>query len=171
MQYFYRPQRSCGQGYVFTRVCDSVNRGGAIAACIAGGIPACLAAGLRGVPPPRGGRVPGPGGVACSWGAEGAWSKGGVCSWGRRGCVAFCYGLLLWASGMAFWYGLLVRPSGTGGSLPTDPFQPEGHNRKPYQNGLLVWPSGKAFWCDLLLWPSGVVAFCYGLLVERGGLC
>ena len=22
---FYRPQRSCGQGYVFTRVCDSVN--------------------------------------------------------------------------------------------------------------------------------------------------
>ena len=24
----YRPQRSCGQGYVFTRVCDSVNRGG-----------------------------------------------------------------------------------------------------------------------------------------------
>ena len=26
--YFYRPQRSCGQGYVFTRVCDSVHRGG-----------------------------------------------------------------------------------------------------------------------------------------------
>ena len=25
---FYRPQRSCGQGYVFTRVCDSVHRGG-----------------------------------------------------------------------------------------------------------------------------------------------
>ena len=24
----YRPQRSCGQGYVFTRVCDSVYRGG-----------------------------------------------------------------------------------------------------------------------------------------------
>ena len=23
----YRPQRSCGQGYVFTRVCDSVNGG------------------------------------------------------------------------------------------------------------------------------------------------
>ena len=22
---YYRPQRSCGQGYVFTRVCDSVN--------------------------------------------------------------------------------------------------------------------------------------------------
>ena len=25
---YYRPQRSCGQGYVFTRVCDSVHRGG-----------------------------------------------------------------------------------------------------------------------------------------------
>ena len=24
---YYRPQRSCGQGYVFTRVCDSVHRG------------------------------------------------------------------------------------------------------------------------------------------------
>ena len=24
-KYYYRPQRSCGQGYVFTRVCDSVN--------------------------------------------------------------------------------------------------------------------------------------------------
>ena len=38
----YRPQRSCGQGYVFTRVCDSVNRGG-----------------LRRTPPhPRPGRPP-----------------------------------------------------------------------------------------------------------------
>ena len=27
LYHFYRPQRSCGQGYVFTRVCDSVNRG------------------------------------------------------------------------------------------------------------------------------------------------
>ena len=26
--HFYRPQRSCGQGYVFTSVCDSVHRGG-----------------------------------------------------------------------------------------------------------------------------------------------
>ena len=25
---FLRPQRGCGQGYVFTRVCDSVHRGG-----------------------------------------------------------------------------------------------------------------------------------------------
>ena len=26
--FYYRPQRSCGQGYVFTLVCDSVRRGG-----------------------------------------------------------------------------------------------------------------------------------------------
>ena len=29
----YRPQRSCGQGYVFTRVCDSVHRGICLSAC------------------------------------------------------------------------------------------------------------------------------------------
>ena len=29
---YYRPQRSCGQGYVFTRVCDSVNRGEGVSA-------------------------------------------------------------------------------------------------------------------------------------------
>ena len=28
--YYYRPQRSCGQGYVFTRVCDSVHGGGGV---------------------------------------------------------------------------------------------------------------------------------------------
>ena len=27
---FYRPQQSCGQGYVFTRVCDSVHSGGGV---------------------------------------------------------------------------------------------------------------------------------------------
>ena len=47
-------------------------------------IPACIAGGIPGL-------------------------GGGVCS---RGClfgfVAFCYGLLLWPSGVAFWYGLLV---------------------------------------------------------------
>ena len=30
--HFYRPQRSCGQGYVFTRVCDSVHGGGGLQA-------------------------------------------------------------------------------------------------------------------------------------------
>ena len=27
---YYRPQRSCGQGYVFTRVCDSAHGGGGV---------------------------------------------------------------------------------------------------------------------------------------------
>ena len=31
-RYIYRPQRSCGQRYVFTRVCDSVHGGGLWAA-------------------------------------------------------------------------------------------------------------------------------------------
>ena len=31
---YYRPQRSCGQGYGFTRICHSVNRGGVcLSAC------------------------------------------------------------------------------------------------------------------------------------------
>ena len=37
------PAMKLGQGYVFTRVCDSVHMGGGIPACLAGGIPACLA--------------------------------------------------------------------------------------------------------------------------------
>ena len=41
---YYRPQRSC-EGYVFTHICHSVHRRGAIPACIADSIPACLAAG------------------------------------------------------------------------------------------------------------------------------
>ena len=36
---FYRPQRSCGQGYVFTRVCDSVNTGGCLPQCMLGPSP------------------------------------------------------------------------------------------------------------------------------------
>ena len=34
---FYLPQRSCGQGYVFTRVCNSVHGGGS--ASVHAGIP------------------------------------------------------------------------------------------------------------------------------------
>ena len=34
-----RSQRSCGQGYVFTRVCDSVNTGGGVSASVHAGIP------------------------------------------------------------------------------------------------------------------------------------
>ena len=36
LHYYYRPQRSCGQGYVFTRVCDSVHRGGCLPQCMLG---------------------------------------------------------------------------------------------------------------------------------------
>ena len=62
---YYRPQRSC-EGYVFTRVCDSVHGGGgAIPAYIAGGIPAV-------------------GGGACSRGvpAPGVSAPGGCLLWG-----------------------------------------------------------------------------------------
>ena len=42
---YYLSQRSC-EGYVFTRICQSLcSQGGATPACIAGGIPACLATG------------------------------------------------------------------------------------------------------------------------------
>ena len=47
---YYLPQRSCGQGYVFTRVCDSVNRGGR-SASVHAEIPP---------PPPPGSRHPPP---------------------------------------------------------------------------------------------------------------
>ena len=33
---FYRPQRSCGRGYVFTGVCHSVNGGGCLPQCMLG---------------------------------------------------------------------------------------------------------------------------------------
>ena len=81
--------------------------------------------------------------------------------------MAFCCGLLLCPSVMAFWFGGLLME----GSLLVE-------------SGLLLWPSGKVFWCGafwfggllvesgLLLWPSGKAfwcafwcgAFCYSLL-------
>ena len=36
---FYRPQRSCGQGNIFTPVCHSVHRGGGVSASVHPGIP------------------------------------------------------------------------------------------------------------------------------------
>ena len=51
---YYRPQRSCGQGYVFTRVCDSVHSGGM------GGSPGRETPPLQGEPP-LGSRPPGQG--------------------------------------------------------------------------------------------------------------
>ena len=101
------------------------------------------------------------GGGACSRGV----CSSGVCSWGRGGCVAFCYGLLVWPSGLvafslkaAFWlkvvfcYGLQVWPSGKafwyGGSLLTDPFNQkaigEGHTRMAFWYGLLLCPPPQA---------------------------
>ena len=56
---------------------------------------------------------------------------GGVCS---GGCLIRGVGLLLWPSGVAFWFG---------GPL--------------VESGLLLWPSGKAFWYwGVLLTPGGV---------------
>ena len=158
---FYQPQRSCGQGYVFTRVCDSVNKGrGAIPACIAGGIPACLAAGLQGVcaipaciaggglvwgvclgwgVPCLGGR-----GVAGLWACSGG---GGVLVWWPSGSK---WPLVWWPSGSK-WSSDLRWPFGGGvegynrrplhqKAIIEDHFQPEGHlqseghhTRRPYQ--------------------------------------
>ena len=62
---YYRPQRSCGQGYVFTRVCDSINRGG-------GGLPQCMLgypSGSRQPPPPRADTPP----VAADWHMVNEW--------------------------------------------------------------------------------------------------
>ena len=132
---------------------------GAIPACIAGGIPACLAAGLQGRvvsqhalqisrPTPKGevygdlcrgvsrstpkgdlsGGVPAPRG-GCSQGVPAPRWEGGLV-W--PSVVVFCYGLLLWPSGLvafrlkvAFWYGFF----GGGGQKVTTP---EGHHtRRP----------------------------------------
>ena len=78
--------------------------------------------------------------------------------------MAFCYGLLVWPSGLvafslkaAFWlkvvfcYGLQVWPSGKafwyGGSLLTDPFNQkaigEGHTRMAFWYGLLLCPPSR----------------------------
>ena len=67
-------------------------------------------------------------------------------------------GLLLWPSGVIFWYGLLVP----GGSPNRDPFQSEGHNRRPpHQKAIPEWPSGVTFWSGgLLVERVLVMAFC-----------
>ena len=49
LKYIYRPQRSCGQGNIFTPVCHSVQRGG-------GGLPQCM----LGYHPPGADTPPGP---------------------------------------------------------------------------------------------------------------
>ena len=61
----YRPQRSCGQGYVFTRVCDSVHRGGSPGRENPPGL---------GEPLPRAGRTP-PGQGENPPGADPPWNR------------------------------------------------------------------------------------------------
>ena len=130
----YYQQRSCGQGYVFTHVCDSVHSGGgAIPACIACGIAACLAAGLQeGVLSQHTLQVVSQ--HALQQVSRGCLLGGvpglvGVCYWGSAqlgGCGLL---LFLWPSGVAFWFGgLLIE-----GSLLVE-------------SSLLLWPSGMAFW-------------------------
>ena len=64
-----------------------------------------------------------------------------VWAWRRRGSImAFCCGLLLCHSVMAFWFGgLLIE-----GSLLVE-------SGLLIESGLLLWPSGKAFWWGGLL--------------------
>ena len=117
--------------------------GGATPACIAGGIPACLAAGgaipaciAGGIPPclAAGGCYPS---MHCRWyptmpcsrgvllrggSALGGSAPGGfLLLWGSApGGVAFCYGLLLWPSGLvpSVEGDLLVWSPGGGGRRP-----------------------------------------------------
>ena len=62
MHFYYRPQRGCGQGYVFIRVCDSVNRGG-LPQCMLGYHPTTPPAGSS---HPPGSRYPPPPGANSS---------------------------------------------------------------------------------------------------------
>ena len=55
--YFYRPQRSCGQGNIFTPVCHSVHGGGGLPQCMLGYHPP----GTRQTPPGLGRPPLGPG--------------------------------------------------------------------------------------------------------------
>ena len=79
--------------------------------------------------------------MPCSRSPGGCLLLGGACSRGvcSGGVPALgrC-GLLLWPSGMAFWFGgLLIE----GGLL--------------VESGHLLWPSGVIFYYGLLVWPSG----------------
>ena len=52
MSSFYRPQRSCGQGNIFTLVCHSVHRGGVLPQCMLGYHPPDQTTPPRPDPPP-----------------------------------------------------------------------------------------------------------------------
>ena len=112
------PAMKLGQGNVFTGVCDSVNRGvlsqhvlqvvsqHALQQVSSGCYPSMHCRWYPSMPCSRG--------VFLQGGSPGGFSGG----------VDFCYGLLLWSSDMAVWFGgLLIWSSGGGATTP------EGHHR------------------------------------------
>ena len=165
----YWSQRSCGQGYVFTRVCDSVHGGSVLSQHALQEVSwHALQQVSRGVCYPS---------MYCRWypsmpcsrSPGGAWSRGpalgGVPGWGVPGLGGAC------SSGVAFCYGLLF-----GGFLvwwPSDWRWPSSLvafwlKVAFWFGGLLVWwPSVMAFWCDLLLWPSGKAFWYLGVSPNR----
>ena len=105
-------KRSLGQGNIFIGLCQEFcSRGVSARGCLLPG----------GVSAPQGG-VCFQGGCLIPRGV--CLLLGGVCSRGAwSGGLAFCYGLLVWPSGLvALWLKVV------------------------FCYGLLVWPSGKAFW-------------------------
>ena len=79
------PATKLGQGYVFTRVCDSVYRGGAWSGgCLVWGVPGPGGAWSRGVSGPRG--VPGPGGSPGGDSPGTATAAGGTHPTGMHSC-------------------------------------------------------------------------------------
>ena len=135
------PAKKLGQGYIFTGVCHSVNRGGVLSQHalqvvsqhalqqVSGG----SAHRGRGVPALGGlllgGLLPG-GGCLLLGGCllPGGLLWGGLLWGGWPSVMAFCCGLLLCPSVMAFWFhGLLIE----GGLLVWSSGDAEGHNRRP----------------------------------------
>ena len=133
---------------MFLLVSVILSTGGAIQACLTAGLRGLLLGGLlaRGVLLARGASLLG--GSPCKGGLLARQSPcqavslpGGLLARGE-----FCYGLLLWLSGVTFWFGdLLIE-----GDLLVE-------------SGLLLWPSFVIFCYGLLVWPSGK-AFLYGVL-------
>ena len=110
-----------GQGYIFTGVCHSVNRGGVLSQH-------ALQQVSRGVLSQHALQVVSQ--HALQQGSGGGLLSG-VCSGG-----AFCCGLLLCPSVMAFWFGgLLLWPSGPLQRPYQKATKPEGYNRRGVPGG------------------------------------
>ena len=133
----YWPQQSCGQDYVFTHVCDSVNRGGVLSqhalqvvsqhalqqvsgGCLLGGVCSGGVSAPGGSAPRGCGLLLWPSGLVAFWLKAVSWLKVVFC-YGFQGVSALGGGLLVWPGLVTFWlkvvfcYGLLVWPSRTGG--------------------------------------------------------